>query len=69
MASVLNVGGLSGAVFRVVVALLAEDSGRFVAEVGKVDLQSSTLQVPMLGQGRTRRNSTANRCTPAWSCF
>jgi len=34
----LNVGGFSDAVFNVVAAFLAEDSGRFVAEVEAVGL-------------------------------
>jgi 60 kDa SS-A/Ro ribonucleoprotein len=35
---ILNVGGFSDAVFSVVVAFLADDSGRFVAEVDAVGL-------------------------------
>ncbi len=35
---ILNVGGFSDAVFSVVAAFLADDSGRFVAEVEKVEL-------------------------------
>jgi len=35
---ILNVGGFSDAVFSVVAAFLAEDSGRFVAEVEAVEL-------------------------------
>ncbi len=35
---ILNVGGLSDAVFSVVAAFLADDVGRFVAEVEKVEL-------------------------------
>jgi 60 kDa SS-A/Ro ribonucleoprotein len=35
---VLNVGGFSDAVFSVVAAFLADDSGRFVAEVEAVEL-------------------------------
>jgi 60 kDa SS-A/Ro ribonucleoprotein len=34
----LNVGGFSDAVFNVVAAFLADDAGRFVAEVEKVEL-------------------------------
>ena len=34
----LNVGGFSDAVFSVPAAFLADDSGRFVAEVEKVEL-------------------------------
>ena len=34
----LNVGGFSDAVFSVVAAFLADDSGRFVAEVEGVEL-------------------------------
>ena len=37
-ADILNVGGFSDAVFSVVAAFLADDSGRFVAEVDKVEL-------------------------------
>jgi 60 kDa SS-A/Ro ribonucleoprotein len=33
---ILNVGGFSDAVFSVVAAFLAEDNGRFVAEVEKI---------------------------------
>jgi 60 kDa SS-A/Ro ribonucleoprotein len=35
---ILNIGGFSDAVFSVVAAFLADDSGRFVAEVEKVEL-------------------------------
>ena len=35
---ILNIGGFSDAVFSVVAALLAEDAGRFVAEVEAVEL-------------------------------
>ena len=35
---ILNVGGFSDAVFSVVAAFLADDSGRFVAEVEAVEL-------------------------------
>ena len=35
---ILNVGGFSDAVFSVVAAFLADDGGRFVAEVEKVEL-------------------------------
>ena len=35
---ILNVGGFSDAVFNVIAAFLADDSGRFVAEVEKVEL-------------------------------
>ena len=35
---VLNVGGFSDAVFSIVAAFLADDNGRFVAEVEKVEL-------------------------------
>ena len=35
---ILNVGGFSDAVFSVVAAFLADDNGRFVAEVEAVDL-------------------------------
>jgi len=35
---ILNVGGFSDAVFSVVAAFLADDSGRFVAEVEKIEL-------------------------------
>ena len=35
---ILNVGGFSDAVFSVVAAFLADDSGRFVAEIEKVEL-------------------------------
>ena len=35
---ILNVGGFSDAVFSVVAAFLADDGGRFVAEVEKIDL-------------------------------
>jgi 60 kDa SS-A/Ro ribonucleoprotein len=35
---ILNVGGFSDAVFSVVAAFLADDAGRFVAEVEKVEL-------------------------------
>ncbi len=34
----LNVGGFSDAVFSVVASFLADDSGRFVAEVEKIEL-------------------------------
>ena len=34
----LNVGGFSDAVLNVVAAFLADDAGRFVAEVEKVEL-------------------------------
>jgi 60 kDa SS-A/Ro ribonucleoprotein len=36
--NILNVGGFSDAVFSVVAAFLADDDGRFVAEVEKVEL-------------------------------
>ena len=35
---ILNVGGFSDAVFSVVASFLADDNGRFVAEVEKVEL-------------------------------
>ena len=35
---ILNVGGFSDAVFSVVAAFLADDGGRFMAEVEKVEL-------------------------------
>ena len=35
---ILNIGGFSDAVFSVVAVLLAEDTGRFVAEVEAVEL-------------------------------
>ena len=35
---ILNVGGFSDAVFSVVASFLADDGGRFVAEVEKVEL-------------------------------
>ena len=35
---ILNVGGFSDAVFSVVAGFLADDDGRFVAEVGKIEL-------------------------------
>jgi 60 kDa SS-A/Ro ribonucleoprotein len=35
---ILNVGGFSDAVFSVVAAFLADDNGRFVAEVEKIEL-------------------------------
>ena len=35
---ILNVGGFSDAVFSVVAAFLADDGGRFVADVEKVEL-------------------------------
>ncbi len=35
---ILNVGGFSDAVFSVVASFLTDDSGRFVAEVEKVEL-------------------------------
>ena len=35
---ILNIGGFSDAVFGVVAAFLAEDAGRFVAEVEAVEL-------------------------------
>jgi 60 kDa SS-A/Ro ribonucleoprotein len=35
---ILNIGGFSDAVFKVVAAFLAENSGRFVAEVEAVEL-------------------------------
>ncbi len=35
---ILNVGGFADAVFSVVAAFPADDSGRFVAEVGAVEL-------------------------------
>ena len=35
---ILNVGGFSDAVFSVVASFLAADTGRFVAEVEKVEL-------------------------------
>ena len=35
---ILNVGGFSDAVFSVVAAFLADDSGRFVGEVEAVEL-------------------------------
>ena len=35
---ILNIGGFSDAVFSVVAAFLADDNGRFVAEVEKVEL-------------------------------
>ncbi|MHC4401007.1 MAG: hypothetical protein ACYTG0_15130 [Planctomycetota bacterium] len=35
---ILNIGGFSDAVFSVVAAFLAEDTGRFVAEVEAVEL-------------------------------
>ena len=38
IADLLKIGGFSGAVFNVVVAFLADDGGRFVAEIEKVEL-------------------------------
>jgi len=35
---ILNVGGFSDAVFSVVAAFLADEAGRFVAEIEKVEL-------------------------------
>jgi 60 kDa SS-A/Ro ribonucleoprotein len=35
---ILNVGGFSDAAFSVVASFLADDNGRFVAEVEKVEL-------------------------------
>lgn len=35
---ILNVGGFSDAVFRVVASFLSDDAGRFVAEVEAVEL-------------------------------
>jgi len=37
-AVILNVGGFSAAVFSVVAALLADDNGRFLAKVEKVEM-------------------------------
>jgi hypothetical protein len=69
---ILNVGGSSDAVFSVVAAFLADDSGRFVAEVDAVELWQRTppvhvrcaegaLSTPVaVGRGRDVRG--------AWAC-
>ena len=42
---ILNTGGISNAVFVVVAAFLTKDTGRFVAEVEAVELQTTALPV------------------------
>ena len=49
--NILNVGGFSDAVFSVVAAFLADDSGRFVAKVEKVELKLKTPPVQIIWIG------------------